>query len=969
MQVRITKDYLIARSLGKEKLSIGLINIRSIKNKDALLAEYLRSHEVDLVIVTETWLRQEDEVWKDQNSLVHSGYKISTCDRHKKRGGGLMLCAYNLKMQLLDSDDKTHWQYAVWRVEVTQGVTITVMGIYRVPSLKGYTINGFTEEFVEKYAEVEAIYGDVIVLGDFNIHVDENSDQDAASFLSDTSIMGLNQLVTFTTHRSGHIIDLALQDRNSRFKTISTAGGDHLSDHRFVHIILDIPKVGVERVTKRTINTEDIDPYDLAKEADLGRIYECDTVDSMVERFEVYVKQAMERLTSVSEKIVTNRKRVPWMTKEVKEQRKITRNRERIWRKYGEDHQWEAFKREQRRYRSILNYTKSSVLNIKIRECGRDAKKLFTLVFNITGTTSTNPMPSCSDYHLLANNFADYFNSKINNIRKQLEGTDPFKPKTNESVEILDQWRYPSTDTVRFTVLGMGAKQCETDIIPTALLKKDAQSENEDYLSLCNALSVIFTRSLEEGKFPTAWKCALVKPLIKGRSLDAELKNYRPVSNLQFISKVLEKIILNQLVKHMDQQDLLPQYQSAYRRNHSCETMLVNITDDILWAFERKKCVAMACIDLSAAFDTVDRDILLEVLRLKFGITDRALDLLESYCGPRGFRVKICDSQSDYSDLHYGVAQGSCLGPVLYSCYASTLIDVIPEEIDIHGFADDHSFKKEFTPRIDEVVTVTQLENTLVDVKSWMDANRLKMNDAKTECILFGARQQRPKCETTSVSVNNTVVNVTKSVKLLGADLDSNLSFTEFINKKCIKAWLSLKRIRQMRGMLTKGTCEHLVLSLVITHLDYGNALLVGVGDCHLQKLQRIQNAAAKLVLWKGRYDSSTECLRDLHWLPVKFRIMYKVLTLVYKTTLGEAPAYLCTKINSKKQSGRNLRSNSDIHQLDVPRVLKHTHAARSFSYIGPTWWNQLSLSTRSAIDIVDFKTKLKTELFIKAFN
>ena len=99
-------------------------------------------------------------------------------------------------------------------------------------------------------------------------------------------------------------------------------------------------------------------------------------------------------------------------------------------------------------------------------------------------------------------------------------------------------------------------------------------------------------------------------------------------------------------------------------------------------------------------------------------------------------------STQEYSDLHYGVAQGSCLGPVLYSCYASTLVEVIHTHIDIHGFADDHSFKKEFIPQIDEEVTVTQIEGTLVDVKSWMDKNRLKMNDAKTVFIIFRARQQ-----------------------------------------------------------------------------------------------------------------------------------------------------------------------------------------------------------------------------------
>ena len=251
------------------------------------------------------------------------------------------------------------------------------------------------------------------------------------------------------------------------------------------------------------------------------------------------------------------------------------------------------------------------------------------------------------------------------------------------------------------------------------------------------------------------------------------------------------------------------------------------------------KCTALSCIDLLAAFDLSDREILLSVLTTRFGLDGTALDLIRSYLGPRGFKVQVGTSTSQISELHSGVAQGSCLGPVLYSCFASTIPSVVTSDIDIHGFADDHFFKKAFVPGgEDEKMTITHLESNLKSVKTWMDSNRLKMNDGKMEFIIFGSRKKTLECGTESLNVNSVTVTRAPSIKLLGANLDENLTFDLFVKAKCQKAWMSLKRIILMRDLLTKESCEHLVLTLVITHLDYANSLLVGVSDIHLNKLQ-----------------------------------------------------------------------------------------------------------------------------------
>ena len=180
----------------------------------------------------------------------------------------------------------------------------------------------------------------------------------------------------------------------------------------------------------------------------------------------------------------------------------------------------------------------------------------------------------------------------------------------------------------------MPTKSCELDIILTKLLKQVLHS-------CIPAIMKIIDLSLDKGDCSSQWKTTVVCPLIKSLSKGTNTDNYRPVSNLPFISKVAEKCTLQQLSDHCDTYDLLPEYQSAYRKNFSCETRLLKLTNDTLWGMENRKITAVIILDLSAALDTVNHDLLLEVLDKKFGIKGIALCWFEQYLKPRRFRVCI----------------------------------------------------------------------------------------------------------------------------------------------------------------------------------------------------------------------------------------------------------------------------------------------------------------------------------------
>ena len=225
----------------------------------------------------------------------------------------------------------------------------------------------------------------------------------------------------------------------------------------------------------------------------------------------------------------------------------------------------------------------------------------------------------------------------------------------------------------------MASKSCELDAIPTTTLKQVLDTVIVPITRIVNV-------SLQKGIFASKWETAIVHPILKKVALDLMFSNFRPVSNLLFISKEVEKVVLTQFNKHCSTHRLILDYQSAYGANYSCETALKKIVNDILWAMEHQKVTSLVATDLSTAFDMVDHNILLRVLEKRFGVQDTVLAWYRSYLNSRYCKVKIRKACSSKCELNCSVLQGSLGGPSLYTVYASTMQSVVPQEIDLHGF-------------------------------------------------------------------------------------------------------------------------------------------------------------------------------------------------------------------------------------------------------------------------------------------
>ena len=238
---------------------------------------------------------------------------------------------------------------------------------------------------------------------------------------------------------------------------------------------------------------------------------------------------------------------------------------------------------------------------------------------------------------------------------------------------------------------------------------------------------------------------------------------------------------------------------------------------------------------------------------------------------------------------------------------------------------------------------------------------------SKTECVYFGNRHLSI-CQHKTININRETINTSTKVKYLGSQLDEELKFKQHVQAKCKAAVINLCQIQNIRRYLAIEICHQLILSLVILHLDYRNAIPSGCSEVMIELLKKVQNMSARIMLNKHPRDSATQGLKLLHLLPIWYRIDYKVAMLVFKSIQDMAPKYLTELLTENKISRLALHSAHRNKLLTIPRTTRKTFASRAFSVYGLAVWNKLPDHIRTSANYNTFKRKLKMHLFKWAF-
>ena len=252
-------------------------------------------------------------------------------------------------------------------------------------------------------------------------------------------------------------------------------------------------------------------------------------------------------------------------------------------------------------------------------------------------------------------------------------------------------------------------------------------------------------------------------------------------------------------------------------------------------------------------------------------------------------------------------------------------------------------------------------ENCIKEIKNWTLKNKLALNDSKTEVIHLSSRFSAT-VPVPSINVGDSVVKTVTQAKDLGVIIDQHLTLVPHVNNISRLASHSIRKIGRIRKYLDRNSTEKLVHAFVSSRLDSNNSILYGLPDFHICKLQRIQNAAARLVTLTKKREHISPVLKELHWLPLESRIVYKLMLLTFKALNNQAPKYLCDLISIKEPT-RSLRSNASVvlHRRKANLV---TYGQRSFFYAAPELWNRLPSHVKNATSLQQFKRVLKTHLF-----
>ena len=477
--------------------------------------------------------------------------------------------------------------------------------------------------------------------------------------------------------------------------------------------------------------------------------------------------------------------------------------------------------------------------------------------------------------------------------------------------------------------------------------------EGAKFLAL--PLSQICNLSIKLSVFPNECKLAKLKPLYKKGSRTVP-KNYRPVSLLPIISKVIEKVIHEQVQHYLDREKIIFKYQSGFRKNHSTDTCLSYLTDKILNWFDQGFLTGLIAIDLQKAFDTIDHTILLEKM-VFFGFSNGVISWFQSYLADRSFFINLEDSFSTKGDITCGVPQGSILGPLLFLLYINDMPLAVNSEIYL--YADDTCLV--YQHKSLEVIN-ENLNRDFSNLCEWFVDNKLSIHfgEDKTKCILFGSKRQK---NDLNISFKDVKIKQFSKLTYLGGILDEAMKGEDMALYVLKKINSRVKFLYRKDSFLNFDLRRLLCNALIQPHFDYVcSAWFPNLNKNLKARLQTSQNKCIRFCLRLGhRKRLNFLDFKKINWLPVQERVYQCIAAHVFKFFKNNCPAYIHELFSQATTSSINTRHS--YMKLTQP-FRKRNFGKNNLSFLGPKIWNELPESIKNSNLLNTFKHKVKDHFF-----
>ena len=465
--------------------------------------------------------------------------------------------------------------------------------------------------------------------------------------------------------------------------------------------------------------------------------------------------------------------------------------------------------------------------------------------------------------------------------------------------------------------------------------------------TISTPLCILFNRSLKEHSFPKQWKVANILPLFKNGD-PSELSNYRPVSLLSCVGKIMERVIFKYVYNYFHSNGLFYKYQAGFLPGHSTVYQLIETYDSIVKAIDEGKHCCMVFCDLSKAFDRVWHKGLLFKLK-SYGVNGLLLQWFESYLNYRNQRVLFRNTVSGSKFVQAGVPQGSVLGPLLFLIYVNDVADNMSGLCRL--YADDNSLQhcSSNTQTIQ-----LQLNNDLEKLNAWSKQWLLKFNPSKTKAVFFSTKKN---VDLPSLEFQNCSLDFVSTQKHLGIIISNDFSWSAYIDSLLASANKKLGLLKKLKFKVSAKTLSLLYTTFIRPSLEYASEVWGGCSNQESEKLEKLQLAAARIVTGLTSLASRDSLYFETGWEPLIVRRRVKLKTIMYKIYHNLVPDYLQNILPSIRSHESNYVTRQS-QNYSIPKCRLNIYKS-SFVPLAIDEWNSVPMEIRQSSSINSFKQRL----------
>ena len=938
---------------------MAFLNIVSLPKKLDEIRHSMYHKNIDLLALNETRL---DLSFTD-NQVGLNGYDIVRKDRSRNGGGVCIFLRSSINYKIRSDLISTDLEAVCVEITKPHSRPFIVTTVYRPPN----ATSDFFDHLEKLIKQIDDENKEMYLLGDLNCDMLKKEALQNTSTKKLNSLYELYQLFqlieepTRITMKSSSLIDHIVTNTPEK---ICHSGVIHtgISDHSIIFAIRKIRII--EKKENNTVEMRNMKKFDKGRFLDelLTQHWEYvyffgNDPNAMWEIWKDLFLEVLDKHAPLQRKKIRSHK-IPWITSQIKS---LINTRDKLKIKATiskSETDWVNYKAARNQVNIKLRNAKQNYYSTKIAGQKCNPKEAWKTINNLLGKKAKQTIVNeldmnkniLQDPQEIVEGFNEYFSNIGPNLASNIAMANcNFETYVQKAKSEFTAFQPTTVTDVTQMLSGLSNnKATGIDKISCKIIKIAAPA-------IADSLTYIFNQAITLSTFPDQWKVARVTPLYKSGQRNIP-GNYRPISVLPAISKIMERILYNQIYNYLTTFGLLSNSQFGFRKSHSTATALLECTNEWYVNLDRKLFNLVVFIDLKKAFDTVDHQILFKKLQ-HYGIKGQAHSLLKSYLTNRSQKCQLNGFVSSEQPIKCGVPQGSILGPLLFLLY----INDLPECLDNTRprlFADDTNLTASGESLNDiEIAVNSDLEN----LRNWLMANKLSLNVAKTEFMLIGPKRMKTD-SSLNILIENKQIKQVNECKTLGILIDQHLSWNNNTKNICKKVTAGISALRRVKPFVSKETLISIYNAIIRPHFDYCCEVWDVFGKTQSDRLQKLQNRAARVIMSMSNDIDQSTALQTLGWEPLYIMRRKTKAKLMYKVLNKMAPEPL-TKLFTYKNEITNHKLRNISTSLCVPQPRTNS-MKNSFMYDGAHLWNSIPNEVRECKTLSLFRNKIATHIF-----